>query len=116
MMYFEFSALSSTHLSLLTNMFRSIKRFASVSPQETLQRIISSPTQYLSDATVRLDRGATKFVKKVGRGDRNGKGKTSGRGMKGYQARSSKAVPVPGFEGGQTGILKAPPKFGAPLK
>ncbi len=63
-----------------------------------------------------LNTGSIKHVKKVGRGDRNGKGKTAGRGMKGYKARSSKARAVPGFEGGQTGILKASPKFGSPLR
>ncbi|ORY22536.1 hypothetical protein BCR33DRAFT_670492, partial [Rhizoclosmatium globosum] len=41
-----------------------------------------------------------------------GKGKTSGRGHKGYHARNSKARPVPAFEGGQAGILRAIPKLG----
>lgn len=42
----------------------------------------------------------------------SGLGKTSGRGHKGWKARSSKARPTPGYEGGQTGILKAIPFLG----
>ncbi|KAJ3255351.1 YmL10 [Chytriomyces hyalinus] len=56
--------------------------------------------------------GARKKKKRVGRGLGGGRGKTSGRGHKGYNARASKSRPVPGFEGGQAGILKAIPQLG----
>jgi ribosomal protein L15 len=77
---------------------------------------VQRPSTVLHALNVRLNPGAIKFVKKVGRGDRNGKGKYCGRGMKGYKARSSSDRAVPGFEGGQTGILKASSKFGSPYR
>lgn len=44
-----------------------------------------------------------------GRGISQGKGKTSGRGMKGQKARNNVR---PGFEGGQTPLYRRIPKFG----
>ena len=58
---------------------------------------------------VSLNPSHNKPKKIVGRG---GKGKTAGRGRKGWKARSAKARPLPGYEGGQSGILKAIPKLG----
>jgi large subunit ribosomal protein L15 len=46
----------------------------------------------------------------VGRGIGSGKGKTSGRGVKGYKARSGSAVK--GFEGGQMPLHRRLPKRG----
>lgn len=46
----------------------------------------------------------------VGRGIGSGKGKTSGRGVKGQKARSG--VAVRGFEGGQMSLLRRMPKRG----
>ena len=43
--------------------------------------------------------GAHKTAKRVGRGIGSGKGKTSGRGVKGQNSRSG--VALNGFEGGQ---------------
>ena len=43
--------------------------------------------------------------RRVGRGEGSGRGKTSGRGTLGQGARSG-AGPMPGFEGGQTPLLR----------
>jgi large subunit ribosomal protein L15 len=47
--------------------------------------------------------GAKKKAKRVGRGMGSGHGKTSGRGMKGQNARTNVR---PGFEGGQTPLYR----------
>ena len=49
--------------------------------------------------------------KRVGRGIGSGKGKTSGRGVKGQKARTGHST-VKGFEGGQTPIYMRLPKRG----
>lgn len=54
--------------------------------------------------------GARKTPKRVGRGRGGGRGKTSGRGMKGRKARN--AVKKVWFEGGQTPLFKRLPKKG----
>lgn len=54
--------------------------------------------------------GARKSAMIVGRGIGSGKGKTSGRGVKGQKARTG--VSVKGFEGGQMGLLRRMPKRG----
>lgn len=54
--------------------------------------------------------GARKDRMRVGRGIGSGKGKTSGRGVKGQKARTG--VSVKGFEGGQTPIHRRLPKRG----
>jgi large subunit ribosomal protein L15 len=62
--------------------------------------------------------GAKKDNTRVGRGIGSGRGKTSGRGMKGQNARSGGSV-GPIFEGGQTRLFKRFPKVGfsnAPFK
>jgi ribosomal protein L15 len=41
-----------------------------------------------------------------------GKGKTSGRGMKGYQARQNTRGPTRAFQGGQTTLSRGIPKLG----
>jgi large subunit ribosomal protein L15 len=56
-------------------------------------------------------RGARKRIKRVGRGEGSGIGKTSGRGMKGQKARKSGGV-RPGFEGGQLPLAIRLPKRG----
>ena len=59
--------------------------------------------------------GAKSSSKRLGRGIGSGKGKTSGRGVKGQKARSG--VAIKGFEGGQMPIIKRLPKRGFnPLK
>ena len=54
--------------------------------------------------------GAHKARMRVGRGIGSGKGKTSGRGVKGQKARTG--VSVKGFEGGQMPIHRRLPKRG----
>ncbi len=54
--------------------------------------------------------GARKAPITVGRGIGSGKGKTSGRGVKGQKARSG--VAIKGFEGGQMPLLRRIPKRG----
>lgn len=54
--------------------------------------------------------GARKSRIRVGRGIGSGKGKTSGRGVKGQKARTG--VSIKGFEGGQTPIYRRLPKRG----
>ncbi|MBV6656984.1 MAG: 50S ribosomal protein L15 [Devosiaceae bacterium] len=54
--------------------------------------------------------GAVKAKKRVGRGIGSGKGKTSGRGVKGQKARSG--VAIKGFEGGQMPMYRRLPKRG----
>ena len=54
--------------------------------------------------------GATKTKKRVARGPGSGKGKTAGRGIKGYKSRSG--ATVKGFEGGQMPIHRRLPKRG----
>lgn len=55
--------------------------------------------------------GARHAKKRVGRGIGSGMGKTSTRGHKGQNARSSGGV-RPGYEGGQTQLFKRLPKRG----
>ena len=54
--------------------------------------------------------GATRDKKRLGRGIGSGKGKTSGRGVKGQKARSG--VRIKGFEGGQMPLHRRLPKRG----
>lgn len=51
--------------------------------------------------------GAQKDRKRVGRGPGSGLGKTAGRGVKGQKARTS--IIRPGFEGGQTPLIRRTP-------
>jgi len=55
--------------------------------------------------------GATKFSKRVGRGEGSGKGGTATRGMNGAASRSGYSHKI-GFEGGQMPIQRRLPKFG----
>lgn len=54
--------------------------------------------------------GARKSSKRLGRGIGSGKGKTSGKGVKGQKARAG--VAVKGFEGGQMPLHRRMPKRG----
>ena len=55
--------------------------------------------------------GGTRAKKRLGRGTATGQGKTSGRGQKGQWSRSGGGV-RPGFEGGQTSLMRRLPKIG----
>ena len=54
--------------------------------------------------------GSTKSRKRIGRGIGSGKGKTSGRGVKGQKSRSG--VSIKSFEGGQMPLYRRLPKRG----
>ena len=54
--------------------------------------------------------GANKTKKRIGRGPGSGKGKTSGRGVKGQKSRSG--VSIKAFEGGQMPLYRRLPKRG----
>lgn len=56
-------------------------------------------------------KGATKDIKRIGRGHGSGQGKTAGKGHKGQKARSGGGI-RPGFEGGQTSLARRTPKRG----
>ena len=57
-----------------------------------------------------VDKAAIKKPKRVGRGIGSGKGKTSGRGVKGQKSRSG--VAIKSFEGGQMPLYRRLPKRG----
>jgi large subunit ribosomal protein L15 len=59
---------------------------------------------------IRDNAGARPKFKRIGRGIGSGKGKTSGRGVKGQKARTG--VSINGFEGGQLPIYRRLPKRG----
>ena len=59
---------------------------------------------------IRDNKGARHKSKRLGRGIGSGKGKTSGRGVKGQKARSG--VAINGFEGGQMSLFMRTPKRG----
>ena len=59
---------------------------------------------------IRDNEGARDKFKRVGRGIGSGKGKTSGRGVKGQKARTG--VRLNGFEGGQLPLYRRLPKRG----
>ncbi len=58
---------------------------------------------------LRPPRGARKRRKRVGRGNASGHGTYAGKGMKGQQARAGSG-PRPGFEGGQTPLIRRLPR------
>lgn len=64
----------------------------------------------LSQHTVKPARGSRKKYKTYGRGDSSGRGSYSGRGQKGQLARSG-GRRRPGFEGGQTPLIRRMPKL-----
>ena len=59
---------------------------------------------------LRDNKGARQTRKLLGRGIGSGKGKTSGKGVKGQKARTG--VSIKGFEGGQSSLLRRMPKRG----
>lgn len=59
---------------------------------------------------LKLRSNCTKNVKRVGRGNGSGKGTFSGRGCKGQNSRSG-GRRRPGFEGGQTPLIRKMPKL-----
>lgn len=65
----------------------------------------------LSLSNLSPQKGSRKPKKRLGRGHGTGHGKTSGRGHKGYKARSGSGI-KPGFEGGQMPLQRRLPKRG----
>jgi len=65
----------------------------------------------LSLSNLSPQKGSTKQRKRLGRGPGSGHGKTSGRGHKGFKARSGSGVKR-GFEGGQMPLQRRLPKRG----
>ena len=59
---------------------------------------------------IKPKKGSVHTFKRIGRGIGSGKGKTSGRGVKGQKARTG--VSLNGFEGGQTPLYRRMPKSG----
>ena len=55
--------------------------------------------------------GSTRKVKRIGRGNSSGQGRTAGKGHKGYQSRSGTKNRFH-FEGGQTPLMRRLPKRG----
>ncbi|MDR2904709.1 MAG: 50S ribosomal protein L15 [Helicobacteraceae bacterium] len=55
--------------------------------------------------------GSTRKIKRIGRGQGSGHGKTAGRGNKGQHARTGSGY-KPGFEGGQQPLYRRLPKVG----
>lgn len=64
----------------------------------------------MNQSTLRADKGSRKQKRIRGRGDGSGRGSFSGRGGKGQTARSG-GNRKPGFEGGQTPLLRRIPKL-----
>ena len=65
----------------------------------------------LSLSNLSPQKGSRKQKKRLGRGHGSGHGKTSGRGHKGFKARSGSGI-KPGFEGGQMPLQRRLPKRG----
>lgn len=59
---------------------------------------------------LKSNKGARKKSKRLGRGNSSGSGTYSGRGMNGQNARTGGGV-KPGFEGGQTPLIRKMPKL-----
>ncbi|KAJ3356912.1 YmL10 [Kappamyces sp. JEL0680] len=81
-----------------------------------LRPLFSGPVvgqKVLSLNTVQLPKGTEKKKKRIGRG---GKGKTAGRGRKGWKAKHSQSRNFRAFEGGQSSIAKKFPKIGVQHK
>ena len=60
---------------------------------------------------MKYNEGARSSIKRLGRGQGSGQGKTAGKGHKGQNARSGGGVAI-GFEGGLTPLYKRIPKRG----
>jgi large subunit ribosomal protein L15 len=69
------------------------------------------PTVVFGLHNLNFPKGAHKKRKLLGRGPSSGHGKTSTRGSKGQTSRSGRAT-YPGFEGGQSPLIRRMPKRG----
>ncbi|KAJ1941923.1 YmL10 [Linderina macrospora] len=73
---------------------------------------VPRPQRFVALNDLRDNKGARTTKKRLGRGHGSGLGKTSGRGHKGQNSRAGNGKPGPGFEGGQTPIMRRFPKRG----
>ena len=85
------------------------KRTPKVAPAIAKQETVSQVIVGLHN--LKVPRGAHKRRRIKGRGSSSGHGKTSTRGSKGQTSRSGRAT-YPGFEGGQTSLIRRMPKRG----
>jgi large subunit ribosomal protein L15 len=85
-------------------------RAPTASPADSRSYATAAPSSYsigsLSPAQPK------KTMKRVGRGPGSGRGGTATRGHQGQRARAGNGKPTPGFEGGQTPIMRRFPKRG----
>lgn len=89
-------------------------RLKSATPAKVLpakkQRILTSVPEF-GLHNLKAPKGAHKRRKLLGRGSGSGHGKTSTRGSKGQTSRAGRDF-YPGFEGGQTPLIRRMPKRG----
>jgi large subunit ribosomal protein L15 len=76
----------------------------------TISSSIKTCYEPITFRNIRDNKGARQAKTRLGRGPGSGKGKTCGRGHKGYKARNGH--PARHFEGGSTPITRRLPKFG----
>lgn len=79
--------------------------------QKAAQEALSRPGSIISLFNLKAPLGSHKRKKILGRGTSSGHGKTSTRGSKGQTSRSGRDF-YPGFEGGQTPLIRRIPKRG----
>ena len=78
--------------------------------RKTIKEIIT-PEREFGLHNLKVPKGAHKRKKILGRGSSSGHGKTSTRGSKGQTSRAGRDF-YPGFEGGQTSLIRRMPKRG----
>lgn len=79
--------------------------------KRTALRKETKPTTLIGLESLKPPRGARRKKKLLGRGPGSGHGKTSTRGIKGQTSRAGRDF-YPGFEGGQTPLIRRIPKRG----
>ena len=79
--------------------------------KRTVLRKETKPTTLIGLESLKPPRGARRKKKLLGRGPGSGHGKTSTRGIKGQTSRAGRDF-YPGFEGGQTPLIRRIPKRG----
>ncbi|KAJ2726648.1 YmL10 [Coemansia sp. Benny D115] len=102
----------SSQLVLSSPLARSVHSSAGTAASVASSFHVERPKKVLGLNDLRDNKGARKVKKRLGRGHGSGHGKTSGRGQKGQNARSGNGKPGPGFEGGQTPLMRVFPKRG----
>jgi large subunit ribosomal protein L15 len=75
------------------------------------ENVAAKAATYITLSNIRMTPGARKRRIRIGLGEGSGHGQTATKGMKGQRSRSGDG-PMPGFEGGQTPLLRRVPKRG----